>query len=715
MAVKRTHSEVEDENPFKSLEIGDNEDDSLPDTEEKWTLVEAKKPLSKKQRKRARLEAKLADSGQTSQHKKAKQPSILFSPTVRLSNWIKMRDLQGLILYLLSDDPSPQWVAVHGRAEIDRVVILQVPGLDADLFSGKVPLIKNDSKADDRTNEDVKSDSNTEEPVFDKNEIATESPDDYYPTKLDYTSLPGSLRPLADIFDYRWPIRASGEDKSQFLWSSSRSMLSSAIPKPKTSKRKDKAGHSALDTTHWVDKPTSVAQFVASREDLVNSEYTIHPSMCISISDHQSILERRKQTKTSPDDGWVDTHVEKFDLTLLDDVDENDTSKGRNVVAIDCEMCKTSDIDFELTRISVIDWNDKVILDELVKPPRPITDYLTQFSGITKEMLEPVSTTLEDIQQKLLQILTDRTIVIGHSLNSDFNALKITHPYVIDTSIIFPHPRGPPLRSSLKYLTQRYLNREIQSKTGSSGHDSIEDARAVLDLVKQKCAKGLEWGLAGMSDEPIYKRIGRTESKIGTPQPDKSMPKMTTAHINCADFRNNYGVYADLSITCETDAEVVEGIQTALSVDRGTTVPHGTNFIWAEFHTLEDVRGWRHNDLKFPGSRNDIGKTIEKVPQTSNPTAQQLTEAVDETVERISDVYALLPKGTVFIVYSGAADRREWLRLQHQHQQFKREYQTKKWDELSIRWTDVEEQALRKAYKEARDGGLGFITIKKSE
>lgn len=57
--------------------------------------------------------------------------------------------------------------------------------------------------------------------------------------------------------------------------------------------------------------------------------------------------------------------------------------------------------------------------------------------------------------------------------------MKIVHSHVIDTSILYKHP-SPGYKHSLRYLTTTYLNRSIQNQNG--GHDSIEDAKAALDL-----------------------------------------------------------------------------------------------------------------------------------------------------------------------------------------------------------------------------------------
>ncbi|GFR25370.1 RNA exonuclease 5 [Trichonephila clavata] len=159
-------------------------------------------------------------------------------------------------------------------------------------------------------------------------------------------------------------------------------------------------------------------------------------------------------------------------------------SKDSPVFALDCEMCTTTE-NSELTRISVVNENCDVIYHTLVKPDNKIIDYLTRFSGVTEKMLRDVTVKLRDVQQQLQKILPPDAILIGHSLNCDLHALKMMHPYVIDTSIIFNEcgmSRGN--KRALKTLAFDYLDKTIQNK--NEGHEPTEDAVTAMQLVKLK-------------------------------------------------------------------------------------------------------------------------------------------------------------------------------------------------------------------------------------
>lgn len=157
------------------------------------------------------------------------------------------------------------------------------------------------------------------------------------------------------------------------------------------------------------------------------------------------------------------------------------------LLAIDCEMCKTTK-GTELTRLTLVDSNEQVLIDEYVRPKNPIVDYCTQYSGITAEIMDSTTNTLEDIQKLFLQHVPTEAILVGHSIENDLLALKILHHRIIDTTALYPHPKGLPFRSALRFLTSTYLNRAIQ--TGTDGHCSVEDAVATLQLVQLKIKHG---------------------------------------------------------------------------------------------------------------------------------------------------------------------------------------------------------------------------------
>ncbi|KAF2436572.1 hypothetical protein EJ08DRAFT_644905 [Tothia fuscella] len=653
-------------------------------------------------------------------------PEINHSSNARLQSKIKITDFQSLVLYLLADGTAPQWVSVRHHNAVKKVVVIMIPGLDPGMFRGTTSLetntingsiVQSDEKAANLVSED---ENNAEAPAtkFISTPTHKPTPDDYYPAKLDSSKLPDALKPLAEIFPHVWPVRMPGDDKYFKIHSPLQPMLN--VPLTKTKEEKKMKGPVPAKSDSFQSKRTRITEYMCTVDDLQENEYVLHPAFFSTETTKTEAQVIRRKAKQAEEDGWMDTRVSHLDEAIVpdDNVQKGSITAGRNILAMDCEMCKIEGDVFALTRISLIGWDGSVILDELVKPETPIIDYLTPYSGITAEMLEPVTTRLADIQSRLLDIITPTTILIGHSLNSDLDALKLTHPFIVDTALIYPHPRGPPLKSSLKFLAQKYVGREIQKQHGTTGHDSIEDARAVLDLVKKKCEKGPQWGTSEANSESIFQRLKRAPR-----------PKVFRFNANAEEFRTSaivdwgnpqrgHGTHADTIVGCEDDAEVAEGIKKAVIGDKSydTASRQGADFIWARFREVEALRGWWSTSKTVDNDalrRKALVKysVSEAQAEGEGPDAGTLAAAVKQTVAYVADIYASLPPCTALMVYSGHGDPRETVRLQKMHQQFKQEFRIKKWDELSVRWTDDENQQLRRACNQAREG-VGFVVVK---
>ena len=104
--------------------------------------------------------------------------------------------------------------------------------------------------------------------------------------------------------------------------------------------------------------------------------------------------------------------------------------------------------------------------------------------------------TLRDVQASLLARFSSRDVLLGHSLESDLRALRLVHDTVVDTSVVFPHNKGPPFKRALRTLVQEKLRRIIQDSV--DGHDSKEDALACLDLMKAKAVEEMRTMRASM-------------------------------------------------------------------------------------------------------------------------------------------------------------------------------------------------------------------------
>ncbi|XP_075979055.1 RNA exonuclease 5 [Anticarsia gemmatalis] len=211
---------------------------------------------------------------------------------------------------------------------------------------------------------------------------------------------------------------------------------------------------------------------------------------------------------------------------------------------VDCEMCLTS-AGSELTRVSVVNEKHEVVYESLVKPYNQITDYLTRFSGITKSLLDNVTKRLEDVQNDLRELLPPDAILVGQSLNTDMHALKMMHPYIIDTSLVFNFTGQRTRKPKLQTLAREFLNEKIQM--GNNGHCSTEDSLAALKLVQLKLSKSLEYGDAVHTNRQQYKDNITKMTK--TPQYALSIfnrmleKKKSSMIVGCDDLTGDYHTY----------------------------------------------------------------------------------------------------------------------------------------------------------------------------
>ena len=214
------------------------------------------------------------------------------------------------------------------------------------------------------------------------------------------------------------------------------------------------------------------------------------------------------------------THVFKISeskrLALIMPFEEtphkSQASELKRAVAFDCEMGYTT-MGLELIRLTATSWpTGEELLDVLVRPLGEVLDLNSRFSGVfPQDYKDAIPYDLEKAADEdvpdaaakprlrlvdspfaartlLFSLITPSTPLIGHALDNDLNATRIIHSSIVDSVLLYPHPRGLPLRFGLKVLMKKHLDRDIQTG-GAQGHDSKEDARAAGDLVRLKIAE----------------------------------------------------------------------------------------------------------------------------------------------------------------------------------------------------------------------------------
>ncbi|GAA5998067.1 RNA exonuclease [Rhodotorula paludigena] len=568
---------------------------------------------------------------------------------------IQVKDIRDFVLHLLANDKAQQWLFVKNRSNVRRVVCVMIPGICTPDLGVAQPA------------------------------VSTNLPFALTPAPPDLAS---KLPVMQGLFSHACPTKAPGERNRMH------SAYQAFTTCPLTGAEKDRR-EKARKERGQLQRTSDPSVYLLNREQMAEQAYPTPSPLPSPLPTDLNPTFSFDDWKRA--DGWVEAPYQP------------EREGPKRVLGLDCEMCLTED-GSELTRLSVVDLAGKRIYDKLVKPDKPILDYLTRFSGMTEEKLESVTTRLEDVQRDLTQLLDYNTILVGHSLECDLKVLKLIHSRVIDTSVIYQHPRGPPFKASLKWLAQKWLKKEIQNHVANEaegqagGHDSEEDARTAVELVKLKMEKGPGFGEFVTDQETIFERIGRGQD-----------PK-TSAVVDHGTPGQWHGAKATTAIACSNDDEVLQGMLD--SVDKH-------DLTLARFMDLSHTLGWSQSSSAPAKTAATSAATAAgdatpaangstpSVSESTAPDPEVVSAAFSSLNARLSKLHASLPPLTALILFTGHSSPVEMSRLSAKKARFDKLWKTTKQSEIADddKWYEHDDRALVDEVERCR-WGLSFFCVK---
>eukprot|EP01012_Entosiphon_sulcatum_P062179 TRINITY_DN8835_c0_g1_i1.p1 TRINITY_DN8835_c0_g1~~TRINITY_DN8835_c0_g1_i1.p1 ORF type:complete len:552 (-),score=82.00 TRINITY_DN8835_c0_g1_i1:8-1522(-) len=472
-----------------------------------------------------------------------------------------MKDLQSLLLWISADGINQRWCFVKNKDKIPHLCVVCIPGLQYSTY------VKHSAKC--------------------------------FPCLAPHCTAAAQTR-----------LQGRRTGPHAYLWE----LLHRQVPRVSEHQRRKVGGMTTADAAKLARQiQQGTQQGTPKIEDCQGVSEIPLPTAEAYLLTEAQLLENDFPLLTSP--GFKVAHPAPSDSLV---------QNPRHMLALDCEMCVTTQ-GLELTRCSIVDANGEVLFDELVKPDNPIVDYVTKYSGMTAERLENVTTTLEDVQTRLLDelIFTD-TILVGHSLENDLKALQIAHTRVLDTSVMYPHSAGPPMKKGLKHLAGQYLKIVIQDS--ADGHCSVVDAQICMKLAQLKLLRGPEFGQEAFQQQHIFHAI--EHSKRFSPCPiDRAAGFVGKGPI--------HGITVNSDSECAAEcAKILHG-----AVD---TAPPGAKAIWATFYGLWDYLSAQ--DLAGAGSPPD---TVQDATDAAE------ADALRKIDQHIGQLIAAAPLGTAFFVMGG--------------------------------------------------------------
>lgn len=170
--------------------------------------------------------------------------------------------------------------------------------------------------------------------------------------------------------------------------------------------------------------------------------------------------------------------------------------KKRHAIALHCEMVRVPNDRLALAFIGMIDFlTGDILIDKYVRPAEKVVDWRSEFTGVTRLIMnraidnDEILEGWQEARQLLWEFIDEDTVIVGHSLNLDLEALGVCHTKVVDSAIVAAEAVSQPVSPTtsmncmwdLKALVKVFLTMDIE--VSKSRHGALEGAYSARDVV----------------------------------------------------------------------------------------------------------------------------------------------------------------------------------------------------------------------------------------
>ncbi|GBG25487.1 PAB-dependent polyA-specific ribonuclease subunit PAN2 [Hondaea fermentalgiana] len=151
-------------------------------------------------------------------------------------------------------------------------------------------------------------------------------------------------------------------------------------------------------------------------------------------------------------------------------------------IDVECIATGRTSADRAVARVALVDGDENVLMDALVRPKEKIVSYLTPLTGLEPGSLDDAPS-LEEVRAELIKLLPKNAVIVGQAIQHDLDWLRLeegTHfASSFDIGQLFRMERGP---GRFRYFSLRHEVLHLEGFKGAGvdmqagAHDPTLDA-----------------------------------------------------------------------------------------------------------------------------------------------------------------------------------------------------------------------------------------------